>query len=84
MFEPVSVKVLKLLKSDPRRLSPSLIADSIREEPKYVNRALGKLVEQDVLIEEGDFIATSSPPIMRNSAQSYSSSMIKLSRSSTF
>lgn len=53
MFEPVSVKILKLLKSNPRKLPRGLIADSIGEELKYVNRALQKLVEKDMVIEEG-------------------------------
>jgi len=62
MFEPVLVKILKFLKSEPRKQSPAFIADSIREELRYVNTALKELVTRGVVVEEeGLFYYKSTP-----------------------
>lgn len=74
MFEPVSIKVLRLLKSSSERLTQKDIADNIKEEQEYVNRALKKLAQIGVITREAELYYYKTIP--RN--DEFSGKMFKL------
>ena len=72
---PISIKVLKCLKENQaRELTKGEIADSIKEDQKYVNKALEELVERDIVVKKTEFYSY----IPTRHSEEFSEKMFKL------
>lgn len=72
---PVSIKVLKfLMVNQARKLTNREIADGIKEDQKYVDKALEELVERGIVVEKKNFYSY----VSTNRSKEFSEKITKL------